>query len=65
MATETKSIKFNKATITRNEDGDFIIEEVKKDETIVTNYTNKLIEFMNIGGLTISISQNNETTSEE
>lgn len=65
MAVETKSIKFSRATITQNEDGDFIVEEVKKDDSVVTNLTNKLLEFVDIEGLDISISKKQETISEE
>ena len=65
MAVETKSLKFSKAMISRNEEGDFIVEEIKKDETVVTNLTNKLLEYLDIDGLDISISKKTETTSEE
>jgi hypothetical protein len=66
MAVETKSIKFTKATITRDDEaGDFIIEELKKEDTVVTNSSNKLLEFVGLEGLTINISKNTETTSEE
>ena len=65
MAVESKGLKFNKATISRNEDGDFIVEELKKDETIVTNLTNKLLEYIDVDGLEISISKKKETVSEE
>ncbi|WP_252225023.1 MULTISPECIES: hypothetical protein [unclassified Clostridium] len=51
--------------ISRNEDGDFIVEEIKKDEAVVTNLTNKLLEYLDIDGLDISISKKTETTSEE
>ena len=65
MAVETKSLKFSKAMISRKEEGDFIVEEIKKDETVVTNLTNKLLEYLDIDGLDISISKKTETTSEE
>ena len=65
MAVETKSLKFSKAMISRNEEGDFIVEEIKKDETVVTNLTNKLLEYLDIDGLDISISKKSETVSEE
>ena len=65
MAVETKSLKLSKAMISRNEEGDFIVEEIKKDETVVTNLTNKLLEYLDIDGLDISISKKTETTSEE
>jgi hypothetical protein len=65
MAIETKSLKFSKATIGRNEEGDFIVEEIKKEDTVVTNLTNKLLEYLDIDGLEISISKKTETNSEE
>lgn len=65
MAVESRALKFSKAIISRNEDGDFIIEEIKKDESIVTNFTNKLLEYIDVEGLEISITKRNETTSEE
>ena len=65
MAVETKRLKFSMAMISRNEEGDFIVEEIKKDETVVTNLTNKLLEYLDIDGLDISISKKTETTSEE
>lgn len=65
MAVVINNIKFSKATISRNEDGDFIVEEVKKDETVVTNLTNKLLEYLDVEGLDISIGKKTETISEE
>lgn len=66
MATYNKSLKFSKATISRNDEGDFIVEEFKKDETVVTNLTNKILEeFLDVEGLEISIGKKTETTSEE
>ncbi|MDU4857122.1 MAG: hypothetical protein E6X72_22330 [Clostridioides difficile] len=65
MALINNSIKFSKATITQNEHGEFIVEEIKKEDTIVTNLTNKLLEFIDIEGLDISISKKSETESEE
>lgn len=65
MAIETRSLKFNKATISRDDNGDFIVEEIKKEETVVTNLTNKLLEYLDVEGLEISISKKKETVSEE
>ena len=66
MAIESRSLKFSKATITRDEEtGDFIIEEVKKDDIVVTNLSNKLDEYIGIDGLEITISKKTETISEE
>ena len=66
MAIESRSLKFSKATITRDgETGDFVIEEVKKDDIVVTNLSNKLDEYIGIDGLEITISKKTETISEE
>jgi hypothetical protein len=65
MAVKTMSLKFSKATIGRNEEGDFIIEEVKKDDSVVTNFTNALLEYLDVEGLEISISKKTETATEE
>lgn len=65
MAVENISLKFSKATISRDEEGDFIVEEFKKDETIVTNLTNKLLQYIDIPNLDITISKKTETESEE
>ena len=64
MAVESRSLKFSKATISM-EGNDFILEEVKKDDSIVTNLTNKLKEYVGIEGLEISIMKKSETASEE
>lgn len=65
MAVESRSLKFSKAMISRNEDGEFIVEEMKKDDIVVTNLTNKLLEYIDVEGLDISICKKTETTSEE
>ncbi|WP_283695650.1 hypothetical protein [Clostridium perfringens] len=65
MAVRSNSIKFSKASISQNEEGEFIIEETKKDEIIVTNFTNALLEFAGVEGLEISIGKKSETVSEE
>ena len=65
MAVESKSLTFSKAMISRNEEGDFMVEETKKDSVVVTNLTNKLLEFIDIDGLNISITRKKETISEE
>lgn len=65
MAVETMSLKFSKATISKDENGDFIVEEIKKEETVVTNLSRKLEEYLDMEGLDISISKKKETVSEE
>lgn len=65
MALETRSLKFSKSTISLNDEGDFIVEEIKKDDIIVTNLSEKLKEYLGVDGLEISISKKTETISEE
>lgn len=64
---ETKSIKFTKAIITQDEETkDFMIEEILKDETsLVYNFSDKLKEYCDIEGLTISIGKVADVPSEE
>ena len=64
MAKETKSIGFSKATISI-EDGQFIITEYLKDETKTYNLTEKLQEWENIEGITLSIKKDSEVPSQE
>lgn len=65
MAVKSNSIKFSKASISQNEQGEFIVEEVKKDDVIMTNLSNILLEFAEVDGLEISIGKKSETSSEE
>jgi hypothetical protein len=65
MATEIRSLKFKSATISIDENGDFIVEEIKKDDSVITNLTKKLHEYVDIDGLEISITKKSETISEE
>lgn len=61
---ETKSTKFNKATITE-EDGKYIITETTKDDTKVYNLSDKLNEWLNVDGVNLTISKDSEVPSEE
>ncbi|WP_075810082.1 hypothetical protein [Clostridium perfringens] len=65
MATESRGIRFSKSEITLDENGDFIVTEYKKDDTIVTNLSNKIREFIGLEGVDISFGQKSETESEE
>lgn len=56
MAKESKSLGFNKAIITE-EDGEFILTEYTKDETIVHNLTDKIREWVGIEGIALVLKQ--------
>lgn len=64
MAKETKSLGFSKAKITL-EDGQFIITETTKDEEKVYNLTQKLQEWVDVEGITLTIKKDHELDSEE
>lgn len=64
MAKETKSIGFSKACITE-EDGQFIITETTKDSTNVYSLTEKIREWLNVEGVTLTIKKDSELVSEE
>lgn len=64
MAKETKSLGFSKAKITL-ENGEFIITETTKDDEKVYNLTQKLQEWIDIEGITLTLKKDNELDSEE
>ncbi|WP_346938161.1 YonK family protein [uncultured Clostridium sp.] len=64
MAKENKSIQFSKAIITE-EDGEFIITEYQKEDTKVYNLNEKLREWLDIEGITLSLKKDKELPSEE
>lgn len=61
---ENRSIGFSKATITE-EDGNFIITEVTKDEQKVYNLSEKLREWLEVDGVSLTIKRDLEIPSEE
>lgn len=64
MAKINKSIGFSKAIITE-EDGVFYIEEIMKDSTNRYNLTDKLKEWVEIDGISLTIKKDSELPSEE
>lgn len=64
MAKENKSIGYSKATITE-ENGEFIITETTKDEQKVYNLSEKLREWVEIDGVSLTIKRDLEIPSEE
>lgn len=57
MAKRQESEGFSKATITFEEDGEIIITEYTKDETIPYSLTKILKEWENIDGISLSIKK--------
>ena len=64
MAKEVKSLGFSKAVITE-ENGDFIITECTKDETLVYNLSEKIREWVGIEGIALTLKQDKLLNSEE
>lgn len=60
MGKESRTIGFSKATITKEETGEYIITEYSKEETKVYSLSDKLDELLEIDNLTITIKKDNE-----
>lgn len=66
MAKESKSIKITNGCITLDvKSGDYIVEEVSKNDTKVYNLTKILDDFINVDGVNLQISKTTEMISEE
>jgi len=61
---ETKNVSFSKAVITE-EDGEFKITEVGKDDSKTYNLTNQIRKWIGEDGLTVTIKKDNDIPSEE
>jgi hypothetical protein len=61
---ETKNVSFSKATITE-EDGEFKITEVGKEDSKTYNLTNQIRKWIGEDGLTVTIKKDNDIPSEE
>lgn len=57
MAKKNTSTKFTKATISKTEDGRYIIEEVNKDDISSYDFTSVLDSLVGVENLSISISR--------
>ena len=60
MAKKNTSIKFSKATISKEEDGRYIITEIGKDDSTDYDFCSVLDKWIGIEGLSISISADDE-----
>ena len=63
MAKRQESEGFSKATITFEEDGEIMITEYLKDETIPYSLTKILKEWENVDNITLSIKKENQRPS--
>lgn len=58
-------LKFSNATINRDDNGDFIITEINKDNEKVYNLTEKMNEFLDIDGISLQMGKVEYFPSEE
>lgn len=65
MSKKTLKLSFSKATLSKNDEGEYMVEEVTKDDTKTYNLSKSLDEFIGLDGLTISIGQDSILPSEE
>lgn len=65
MAKKSGKVSFSKVTLTKNENGEYIAEEVGKDSSKIYNLSNELDKFLDLNDLSISISQDIVLPSEE
>lgn len=63
MSKKQESESYSKATITFEEDGEIMITEYLKDETIQYSLTKVLKEWENIDGIGLSIKQEKQRPS--
>lgn len=65
MSKKSMKISFSKATLSKNDEGNYMVEEVTKDDTKIYNLSKSLDEFIGLEGLSISIGQDSVLPSEE
>ena len=65
MSKKTLKLTYNKATLSKNDKNEYMIEEVSKDDTKTYNLSKALDEFVGLEGLSISIGQDSILPSEE
>ena len=58
-------LKFSNASISKNEEGDFIITEISKDSEKTYNLTDKLNEFLDVEGVNLQMGKTEDFPSEE
>jgi hypothetical protein len=65
MSKKSLKLSFSKANLSKNDKGEYMVEEVSKDETKTYNLSKALDEFIGLEGLSISIGQDSVLPSEE
>lgn len=65
MSKKTLKLSFSKTTLSKNDKGEYMVEEVSKDDTKTYNLSKALDEFVGLEGLSISIGQDSVLPSEE
>lgn len=61
----TENLKFTNACITKNEEGEYIITETKKDEELTYNLTNYLNEYCDVENISLTLGKTEDIESEE
>lgn len=65
MGKKSKRVSFSKAVLTKNDKGEYIVEEINKDESKIYNLSKALDEFLDYEGLSINISQDSVISPEK
>ncbi|MDV3426627.1 MAG: YonK family protein [Bacillota bacterium] len=65
MAKDTRRISFNKAILSKNDNNEYMVEEITKDDSVTYNLSKELDKFVSQEGLTISIAQDGTIDPEE
>jgi len=65
MAKCSNKVLFSKSTLSKNANGEYIVEEINKDDSKIYNLTKELDKFIGYEGLSINISQDVIIPSEE
>lgn len=65
MSKKTLKLSFSKASLSKDDKGNYMVEEVSKDDTKTYNLSKALDEFIGLDGLSISIGQDSILPSEE
>lgn len=61
----SENLKFTNACISKNEEGEYIITETKKDEELTYNLTNYLNEYCDVENISLTLGKTEDVESEE
>lgn len=62
---DSRKISFANACITKNEEGEYVITETKKEEELTYNLTNYLNEYCDVENISLALAKTEEVESEE